>query len=99
MLLLAVGLLSARTAKSSGFRGSVLSAEAVFMKDSEGVPGRARRASHAAVGPAIQVICLVSDCFPLYLLSWSLLWFGIVFVWNLLFVSFHISLYTWLLSV
>ena len=50
-------------------RRSVLSAEAVFMKDSEGVLGQARRASHAAVGPAIQVICLVSDCFLLYLLS------------------------------
>ena len=72
---------------------SVLSAEAVFMKDSEGVPGRARRASHAAVGPAIQVICLVSDCFLLYLLSWSLLWLGIVFVRSLLFMSLFIYLY------
>ena len=74
-------------------RWSVLSAEAVFMKDSDGVLGQARRASHAAVGPAIQVICLVSDCFLLYLLSWSLLWFGIVFVRNLLFVSVFIYLY------
>jgi len=74
-------------------RRSVLSAEAVFMKDSDGVPGQARRASHAAVGPAIQVICLVSDCFLLCLLSWSLLWFGIVFVRNLLFVSVFIYLY------
>ena len=71
---------------------SVLSAEAVFMKDSQGVPGQARRASHAAVGPAIQVICLVSDCFLLYLLSWSL-WFGIVFARNLLFVSVFVYLY------
>ena len=74
-------------------RWSVLSAEAVFMKDSEGVLGQARRASHAAVGPAIQVICLVSDRFLLYLLSWSLLWFGIVLAQNLLFMSVFIYLY------
>jgi hypothetical protein len=74
-------------------RRSVLSAEAVFMKDSNGAPGQARRASHAAVGPAIQVICLVSDCFLLCSLSWSLLWFSIVFVRNLLFVSVFIYLY------